>query len=167
MKQAKFKLLVLQLQTDWPNVNFIESSESRWSPEELTVFYKSNTKNCTWSLLHELGHMLCGHTSYRSDIDLLRMELEAWEKAKQYGINYNVIIQQDYVEKCLDSYRDWLHKRSTCPTCSQTGIELNSGKYSCINCKGNWLVSQNRFCRAYRKNQTPSIEKMEGVNITA
>lgn len=163
MKTLSFDSLVRRLQEDWPNIRFERASESRWSPEEQAVFYSDKAPNKAWSLLHEVGHMLCGHTAYNSDIRLLTMEVDAWERAKEYSARYGHDINQDYIEKCLDSYREWLHKRSMCPDCAQNGIELHEGNYKCINCKNTWTVSSDRFCRIYRKKIKPPIF-MEGFN---
>lgn len=149
-------LLVRRLEQDFPHVSFVVSDHSRWSPEDRVVFFAPDREHADWSLLHEAGHMLADHTNYRTDIDLLKMEVEAWEKAKELGQKYRVKIDPEHIEDCLDSYRDWLYRRSLCPNCSHTGLEKNSGNYSCINCGSQWMVSSDRFCRVYRKTKTPA-----------
>lgn len=148
--------LIDNLKRDFPSVTFEESDHSRWAPEANTVFYVTNKKHADWSLLHETGHMASHHKNYSTDIELLQMEVEAWEKAKELGDKYGVRISPDHIEDCLDSYRDWLYKRSLCPKCSHTGLEKDSGDYSCINCGAEWKVSSERFCRVYRKTKTPA-----------
>ncbi len=148
--------LVKKLQRDFPETLFVTSDKPRWAPADHTVFFNPNKKNADWSLLHETGHMLANHTSYDSDIDLLKMEVEAWQKAKELGTKYGVNIDNDHIEDCLDSYRDWLYKRSLCPACELTGLEQQPGIYSCINCGKKWRVSEDRFTRVYRKTKTPA-----------
>jgi hypothetical protein len=103
-----------------------------------------------WSILHELGHALLDHQSYENDVNLLQKEAEAWEKAVIVAKSYGMTIDQEHIQNCLDTYRDWLHKRSTCPTCSSHGLQQNKALYRCLNCQGAWKVSSARFCRPYR-----------------
>lgn len=149
--------LVEHLQKDFPTVSFVNSDKSRWAPESRTVFFAATKRHADWSLLHEAGHMLAEHAHYNTDIELLQMEVEAWDKARELGEKYDIQISPDHIEDCLDSYRDWLYKRSLCPECSQTGLEKDSGNYRCINCGAVWQVSPERFCRVYRKTKTPAI----------
>ncbi len=145
------KTIFLELKKSHPDVIFKESDRSRWSPETKTIHFKASGKYSLWSLLHEVGHMVCDHTSYDSDIGLLRMEVAAWKKARQIAAEFNVTIDEDHIQKCLDTYRDWVYKRSSCPVCTQAGLEKEHGTYSCINCPSKWKVSSARFCRPYRK----------------
>jgi hypothetical protein len=151
MKNTKLSSLVTKLQSDFPALNFLTAAKPRWSPEDQTVYYNDGAPHSAWSLLHELGHAICNHHDYESDIGLLQMEVEAWDQAQIRARTYGHSIPQDYIEKCLDSYRDWLYKRSTCPSCLQTGLEQKTGQYHCINCVFKWRVSPERFCRVYRQ----------------
>jgi len=143
--------LIDKLRTDFPEVVFVEAAECRWSPEEQTIYYKTSDAHPEWSVLHELGHVQSNHLSYSSDIELLMMEAEAWQEAKQLATSYDIKVNAKHIEKCLDSYRDWLYRRSACPNCTQCGIEQSPGRYRCINCGQLWQVSPERFCRVYRK----------------
>ncbi len=140
-----------QIKTDFSSVDFISSDKSMWEPESGTIFYKDSDEHLIFSILHELGHMVAGHKDYSHDIQLLIMEAEAWENAKKIAANYGVKIDKDHIEDCLDTYRNWLHKRSSCPKCSMTGSQKDSKHYSCLNCGSEWSVTKSRFCRAYRK----------------
>jgi hypothetical protein len=64
-----------------------------------------------------------------------------------------VIIDEEHIQNCLDTYRDWLHKRSTCPRCDSHGLQT-SEQYKCYNCRAVWRVGNERFCRAYRSLQS-------------
>lgn len=136
---------------DFPDINFIPSDRFQWSPEENSIYFVKDARDGDWSLLHEGGHMLCKHRSYHTDLGLLRMEVEAWEKARTLAKKYGQNIDQSHIERCLDTYRDWIYKRSSCPRCTQAGIEKTTGHYQCINCKYLWKVSSEKFCRTYRK----------------
>lgn len=151
------KQLLQHLQADYPVTEFKESPKARWDPSTNTIYYDPVQPNLNWSLLHEIGHMEAGHKTYTLDIQLLMMETEAWEIAKQLSKKYDQDIDTDHIEDCIDSYRDWLHKRSSCPKCTQTGLQTDKKTYKCLNCGNTWQVSASRFCRPYRKTKnTPS-----------
>lgn len=124
-----------------------------WSPEHRTVYYdKSNkTPEGMWALLHESGHALLQHTQYYTDIELVLMEVAAWETAKNIAAEMHIEVDEDHVQDCLDSYRNWLHKRSLCPDCNLSGVQIDSATYTCIFCHKKWTVSAERFCRPYRR----------------
>lgn len=143
-----------ELKRDFPKIKFIPAERFQWSPEDKTIYFTEDAADPDWSLLHEAGHMLCGHINYVNDLGLLRMEVEAWEKARHLGKKYGRKIDENHIDKCLDTYRDWIHKRSSCPKCSQAGVEIATCNYKCINCSHRWKVSSERFCRTYRKTVT-------------
>lgn len=143
-----------QIITDFKNIEFKPSDKFRWSPEDNVIFFNPNLPKSSWSLLHEIGHVLCNHKSYNSDIGLIKMETQAWQKAREIAKKYKLKTDENHIEKCLDSYRNWLYRRSSCPKCSQAGIEKHIGIYSCINCKNKWSVTTEKFCRVYRKTVT-------------
>lgn len=146
--------LLNQLKKDFPEVTFRAGDCFLWSPKERVVQYcetSDNLEQRQWSLLHEVSHYILGHQSYHSDFELLQLELAAWEQAKKLGKQYHILINQNHIEDCLDTYRDWLHKRSLCPTCGVTGVQSSEQSYNCPNCPAVWHVSMERFCRAYRR----------------
>lgn len=136
-----------------PTIDFKQGETFYWSPSEHIVYYnpEDNTPEGLWALLHESGHALLSHRHYYSDIELVRMELEAWERAKLLGENMSISIDDDHVQDCLDSYRDWLYKRSLCPDCNLAGLQTDARHYMCIFCHKQWSVSSERFCRPYRR----------------
>lgn len=152
------KQLLKQLKTDFPDIAFVKAEMFSWSAKEKTVFFIPETKNGAWSLLHEAGHMYEQHSTYMSDIELLRMEIEAWQAAKKLAARYGYKIDEDHIEHCLDSYRDWLYQRSKCTRCLQAGLEQSTGQYRCINCGHRWEVGHDRFCRIYRKKIEPLLQ---------
>lgn len=152
----KFTSLLKQVKHDFPDVRFEAADSFYWSAETRSIHYNTSSENPTWSLLHELGHMTQEHTTYNSDARLVRMEVEAWETALVIGKQYGYTIDEEHVQDCLDSYRHWQHTRSRCPICTQSGLEVQSGHYRCINCQHRWQVTVNRFCRVYRQTKKPS-----------
>lgn len=150
-----------KLRHDYPSLEFKPGQAACWMPNKNTVFYEApfNEKQ-VWSLCHEIGHAVSGHRSFNSDVDLLLKELEAWEEAKKIVSRYNLSIDDSHMEACLDSYRDWIFKRSTCPKCRLKGIQQDTTLYSCVNCQTNWTVSSNQTGRPYRVN--PNKNKRAG-----
>lgn len=146
-----FGALLGQIQADYPRLNFKADKNFRWSPENHTVYFDPAAEYADWSLLHELGHMIRGHSRYTRDAALVKMEVEAWDTAVELAAGYGHQIDQEYVQDCIDSYRNWQYRRSACPRCEQTGLEHTDGQYRCINCRETWAVTPNRFCRVYRR----------------
>ena len=166
--------IIQTLRERYKDLHFLPSDTYYWSPSDRTVYYKKadRSESGVWSLLHEVGHGILGHTKYYSDFELVRMEMEAWEKAKEIaaGLNderrttndelvassvlnsqFSIIINEDHIQDCLDSYRDWLHKRSLCPDCRLSSIQTDAQTYTCVFCHKKWHVTAERFCRPYRK----------------
>lgn len=129
-----------------------------WAPNTKEVFYDpiNSTTASTWSLLHETGHAILNHSEYSTDYQLIRLEIEAWEKAKELAKLFRLSINNDHIEDCLDSYRDWLYKRSICPSCSTKCLQTANLKnyYRCFNCRTVWRVPASKLCRTYRVVKT-------------
>jgi hypothetical protein len=145
--------LITRLQAQYPNLQFTHGERFSWSPETNEIFYKPDAEGETaaWSLLHETGHALLRHQDYRADVELLRLEIAAWERARLLATDVGVTIDEDHIQDCLDTYRDWLHKRSICPTCTAKSLQQDDFiHYRCYNCHTVWKVSGDRFCRSYR-----------------
>lgn len=144
------------LKKDFPELGFISNTSFYWSPGNRSIYYDStdNSLEAIWKLLHETSHGLLHHESYATDFDLLLLEVAAWQKAAKLGDHYGFSVDEEHIEDCLDSYRDWLHARSTCPTCLANGLQTSKSRYECLNCPTTWQVSRSRFCRAYRRSMT-------------
>lgn len=143
--------LLVKLRQDYPEFKFEEASIASWSPQLKQVSYsRSVDQEGIWSLLHELGHAIHNHQNYTSDINLVRMESDAWEKALEISNAYDIAIDNEHLQECMDTYRDWLYKRSTCPYCKAHGLQRSKAIYCCLNCQATWKVSDARFCRCYR-----------------
>lgn len=137
-----------------PGENFL------WSPKDRTVVYdeaKLAEQTGQWSLIHEVAHAALNHQTYESDFELLQLEVAAWEEAKQLASKLRIYIEENYIEDCLDTYRDWLHQRSTCPTCGGAGLQHDHREYRCHNCMSTWHVTTSRFCRPYRMKQISKV----------
>jgi hypothetical protein len=151
-QKVSMETLVRKLQQDYPDVVFRIGDAPCWSPRNRQVIYTIERTHSIAGLFHELAHAHLKHEGYASDLDLLAKEVSAWETARTLAHTYDIIIDAEHVEDCLDTYRDWLHKRSTCPRCHMNGLQHDSGRYNCINCDHSWRVSTSRFCRPYRRS---------------
>ena len=142
-----------KLQARFPKLSFVAGERFCWSPTTHEVIYDvaRTDETAAWSLLHETGHALLDHQSYLADFELLKIEMAAWSRARELGTELGVTIDEDHIQDCLDTYRDWLYKRSICPTCSTKALQQSDFvHYRCYNCHTTWKVTPSRFCRAYR-----------------
>ena len=145
-----------KLQEHFPNLRFKAGEQFSWSPETGEIIYKKGASGpkSVWSLLHETGHALLRHKSYKADFELLRLEIDAWQRARELAEELDVKIDENHIEDCLDTYRDWLYKRSICPNCSTKSLQQDDYiHYHCFNCGTVWKVTASRFCRAYRSTK--------------
>lgn len=158
--------LLKELRRDHPGLRFTEGRAFYWSPQTRQVFYTLNrSQTGLWSILHETAHALLEHTRYSLDFELLQMEVAAWEHAKKLAEKYSITIDEDHVQDCLDSYRDWLYKRSICPSCGNKSVQHDQElRYICFNCHSTWNVASSRFCRPYR--QFSETKKSSAVQTT-
>ena len=142
--------LVATLEKRYPEVTFKADEVFSWQPETKTLTYNETQPDGTWQLLHELGHALLEHQSYSRDIELIGFERDAWKKAQEIASSLSLSIPTDSIEDHLDTYRDWLHQRSQCISCSQTGIQTANHEYTCPHCKTRWRVNDARTCELRR-----------------
>ena len=140
--------LISRLQSDFPTIRFVQGDTFRWTPKNSTVYYKNDGN--TTLLLHEVAHAMLQHTTYLYDIDLVKMERDAWEAAVSLAHTYHAPLDDSIAEEMLDSYRNWLHDRSVCPSCQATGLQTAPRTYSCLACSSQWRVNEARLCTLRR-----------------
>jgi hypothetical protein len=158
--------LIAQLQAQFPALRFTPGKQFCWLPETSEIFYKASArgKQAAWPLLHETGHALLEHHGYKADFELLRLEAAAWERAHALAEDLGLEIDEDHVQDCLDTYRDWLYKRSICPSCTTKCLQQGDFvHYRCFNCHTVWRVTASRFCRAYRS--TKNVTQLVGLHL--
>lgn len=146
-----------KLRAQFPELQFVSGNRFSWSPSKRQIIYKQKARGDNvdiWSLLHEMGHALLDHHNFSSDFQLLSLEADAWAKAEILAVDFDQTISADHIQDCLDTYRDWLYQRSTCPSCTSTSLQTDSHTYNCFNCGTVWQVSSSRLCRAYRRTAT-------------
>jgi hypothetical protein len=158
--------LIKQLRSLLPQVQFEVGETFFWSPENKLITYHTDymaDDTGVWALLHESAHAMLGHSHYDTDFELLSLEVQAWQKAKEVAANLDITIAEDHIQDCLDTYRDWLHQRSTCPTCGTVSMQESQSQYRCHNCYGVWQVTASRFCRPYRMRSGQTKKSPEPI----
>jgi hypothetical protein len=160
LRRKKMHKLLRSLKKAHPGLSFEPAASFYWSPKQRIVYYRDATEEspqAAWSLLHELGHALLDHQDFQTDFELLQIEVAAWEKANGLAETYGYQIDPDHIQDCLDTYRDWLYQRSSCPTCTSCSLQTAPRTYTCHNCNTVWRVSSSRLCRAYRRKQKEAL----------
>lgn len=141
--------VVHSLEESHPQFTFTAGDAFAWNHAQRTITYVP-TEPAAY-LLHELAHAMLGHATYTRDIELLKMERDAWDYAQRHLAGGSSIdIDDTTVALSLDSYRDWLHARSTCPTCGATGVQSDASHYTCPACATKWHVNEARSCMLRR-----------------
>lgn len=142
--------LIHKLKPAFADLIFTEAKQFAWSPAERTIYYNPDLPDAPLLLLHEVSHASLNHREYRRDVELLAMETAAWEKAKEHATTYEVPIDTEVIQDHLDTYREWLHARSTCPNCSANGYQVEVARYECLACLHTWRVNEARLCALRR-----------------
>lgn len=145
--------LINHCQNQLTDIKFIDSGNFYWSPKTKAIHYNGlalDTQAGQWALIHEMAHASLKHESYANDLGLLSLEVEAWQAAEKLSREAGISIDVDHIQECLNTYRDWLYARSTCPTCELNSLQIAETTYLCLNCSTRWNVSGSRFCRPYR-----------------
>jgi hypothetical protein len=146
--------LIHKLKTSHPDISFVEAEQFAWSPAARAILYNRSLPYAPLLLLHELSHASLDHQDYRRDIELIAMETAAWEKAKEHAETYKIRIAEGVIQDHLDTYRDWLHARSSCPNCSANGYQVEKLQYECPACTHAWKVNEARLCALRRYSPT-------------
>jgi len=157
-KPLSFTTLLQVLRTNYPDIDFVSGKAFCWSPATRQIVYRDQQKHndtaASYSLLHELGHAQLAHQRYQLDFELLQLEVAAWEQARLLALDHDIVIDEDHIQNCLDTYRDWLYRRSICPTCTTKALQQDNARfYRCFNCHATWKVAPSRFCRPYRQTK--------------
>jgi hypothetical protein len=142
------------IKNDFPDIQFVPGQDFHWSPRDNKITYTTHqavAEHGVWALLHELAHATLGHFEYENDFELLKIENLAWQQAKYLAKKYHVSINSDHIQDCLDTYRDWLHNRSSCPICGVVSLQGPDKLYKCFNCKTKWKVPPSVLSKTSKK----------------
>ena len=125
---------VSRLKTDFPEYSFKSGPKFAFRHPKTIVFGPCEP---FWELLllHELSHAILKHKTFRMDVERLKMESEAWAKARELAVRYNVEVNENFIQDELDTYRDWLHTKSKCKKCGLTRYQTPDGAYHCPRCE--------------------------------
>ncbi len=126
--------LLDKLKRDFPELVFRKGEKFMFKPPK-TVFFDSNEGNFEMLILHEVGHAVLSHSDFKTNLERVKMENEAWGKAKELADRYGVTMDENLIQDELDTYRDWLHKKSRCPKCGLTRFQTSDAKYHCPRCE--------------------------------
>lgn len=145
--------VVNSIKRDFAGYTYAGGTYFSWSARNKTITHpRIHSLNHVYLLLHEIAHAELKHSGYTRDIQLIQNEAKAWQfAAKNLAPHYELEIELDAIEDALDTYRLWLHHRSLCPECAQTGVQQNENTYSCLNCRCLWRVNEARLCGMRRK----------------
>ncbi|MBR0430892.1 hypothetical protein IJJ05_01210 [Candidatus Saccharibacteria bacterium] len=123
-----------KIENDFPEFRFKKGKKFAFHPPK-TIILGPNEPFDELLTLHEISHAILGHKDFKTGVGRLKMEAEAWEKAKELAALYGVEIDDDFIQWELDTYRDWLHKKSRCPKCGLTRFQTQDGDYHCPRCE--------------------------------
>lgn len=139
--------LIKQCKSDF-SYTFLQGNIFKWSSKKQYIMHpRISSWEDFWTLLHEIAHAELDHFDFCFDVELLDIETKAWVYAVEVlAPRYKTTISQDFIEDNLDTYREWVHQRSTCPNCRQNGIQPKTGTYQCINCKCLWSAKSGITC---------------------
>ena len=127
-------IFLARVKADFPELKFIRGKRFAFRPPRTVVFPGDVDGSEPLLLLHEMGHALCGHQTFKTEVERLKMEVMAWEKARELAACYKVSIDEDLIQRELDTYRDWLHQKSRCPKCGLTRFQTPDGVFHCPRC---------------------------------
>ena len=125
--------LLTRLEADFPELKFRQGKKFAFRPPRTIVLGPAEPL-AELLLLHEVSHAVLGHKTFRMDVERLKMEVAAWEKARELAAKYGIEVDEDLIQGELDTYRDWLHQKSRCPKCGLTRFQTPDARYYCPRC---------------------------------
>jgi hypothetical protein len=138
---------------NFPDIVFVEGRYFMFSPYTKTITYdkkRIDRNDGRLALLHEIGHARMGHRVYKYDMELLRMEMEAWDIARDLAPQYSVKVDEKHIATTIATYDRWLTKRATCPDCNNFSLQPARDSYRCFACGTSWQVNWRKDRRVKR-----------------
>ena len=148
---------------DFPQFEFISGKFFMWSPHASVVVYdkrRCKQNDGKIALIHEIGHALLGHKLYRYDMELIKMEMDAWDQVRRLAPKYGLSIDEEHIARCIATYDEWLTKRATCPDCQNFSLQKGRDVYGCFACGSVWEVNWRKDRRVTRR----VVERYENPN---
>ena len=127
-----------KIRGDYPEVRLVNGKRFSFRSPRTVVFVDTNkgseVDSAPLLLLHELGHFLTGKWDFKTEVERVKIEVMAWEKARELAPSYGVFADEDLIEAELDSYREFLHQKSRCPDCGLTRFQTPDKIWHCPKC---------------------------------
>ena len=123
-----------QIQEDFSEFRFVSGKKFAFRPPK-TIVLGPPEPFSELLTLHEVSHAILKHKAFRVDVERLKMENEAWSKARELAGRYGIEVNEDIIQDELDTYRDWLHTKSRCKKCGLTCYQTLDGTYHCPRCE--------------------------------
>lgn len=123
-----------KIKSSYPDFKFVTGAKFAFRPPKTIVIGPEEPEDASL-LLHELGHALSLHRDFNTGAKRLKMEVEAWEKARELASQYGIEMDDEMIEGELDTYREWLHQKSRCKKCGLTCFQTPDGSYHCPRCE--------------------------------
>lgn len=139
---------------NFPDQRFVSGRFFMWSPVTSSITFdkkRLENNNGKIALLHELGHARLGHRSYKYDMELLTMEMDAWDIVRDLAPQFGLKIDERHIERCISTYDRWLSKRATCPDCQNFSLQKDRQEFQCFACGSLWSVNYRKDRRVTRK----------------
>jgi hypothetical protein len=125
-----------------------------WSPHTNSIVYDKRRRSQNdgrIALVHEIGHALLGHRLYRYDMELIKMEMDAWDQVRRLAPRYGLEVDEQHIAQCMATYDEWLTKRATCPDCQNFSLQKGRDQYGCFACGSVWSVNWRKDRRVTRR----------------
>lgn len=123
-----------RIKQDFPEFRFVFEKKFAFRPPR-TIVLGPPEPFSELLALHEVSHAILKHKTFRMDVERLRMECEAWDKARELAFRYDIEVDENLIQDELDTYRDWLHNKSRCRSCGLTRYQTPDGAYHCPRCE--------------------------------
>jgi hypothetical protein len=139
-----------------------------WSPLTKTIYYNSrkiSSMSGKIGLLHEIGHGILAHRVYKYDMELLRMEMDAWDFVRQLAPKYKLDVDEEHIARCIASYDRWLSKRATCPDCNNFSLQKDRSSFGCFYCGSRWRVNERKDRRVMRTITSRYVHPHEHIAL--
>lgn len=138
---------------NFPDQTFVPGRYFAWSPATASITFDTrriNRDDGKIALIHELGHARLGHRIYKYDMELLRMEMDAWDVVRELAPLYGLQIDESHIARCIGTYDEWLSKRATCPDCQNFSLQRDHNSFGCFACGSQWDVNWRKDRRVKR-----------------
>ena len=149
----------MEILAHFPQLNFVQSSYFAYDAADDLIYYDDSRLGSDLgrlSLLHEISHCLLGHFHYTFDIELLMMEVAAWDKTRALASELSLKADENYIADCIESYDAWLTKRATCPVCKNFCTQSTETEFRCFGCQARWRVSNRTDAKVVRRLIQPT-----------